>query len=126
MSLADRDDQNRQPLLVTAIESVTPAYKVTTRKCDSELRITECRIFVTEYSRICATHIDLDRFVGGASWRFDKVDAFRQEGRGFKSRSNRHSWTLDKSFTCVALRRVNSDTVSIVVIGSASQRLMWL
>jgi len=64
--LADRDDQNRQPLLVTAIESVTPAYKVTTRKCDSELRITECRIFVTEYSRICATHrpIDLDRFVG--------------------------------------------------------------
>jgi len=29
----------------------------------------------------------------------DRDDAFRSEGRGFESRSSRHVWTLDKSFT---------------------------
>jgi len=31
------------------------------------------------------------------------VEAFRPEGRGFKSRSNRHVGTLSKSLTCSCL-----------------------
>ena len=34
-----------------------------------------------------------------------KVDAFRQKGHGFNSRSSRHVGTLGKSFTHSSLRR---------------------
>jgi len=63
----------------------------------------------------------------GAWWSIGRVDAFPPEGCGFEYRSSRHVGTLGKSFhhlqLPVAPRRVNSDTVSIAVVGSASERL---
>ena len=62
-----------------------------------------------------------------ARWRIGRVDAFCPECRGFESCSSRHVGTLDKSFTYklpIALWRANSDTVSIVGVGSVSERLM--
>src|SRR6218665_2992411 len=41
----------------------------------------------------------------GAWWGFVRVDAFRPEGRGFESRSNRHVETLGKSFNRSSLWR---------------------
>ena len=46
------------------------------------------------------------------------------EGRGFESHSSRHTWDLGLVFHLqlpVALRRVNSDAVSIAVVGSSSE-----
>src|SRR6218665_3525031 len=58
---------------------------------------------------------------GWAWWRIGRDDAFRLESRGFESRSSRHVGTLGKPFTYmqlpVALRCVNSGTVSIAVVG---------
>ena len=58
----------------------------------------------------------------GAWWRIGWVNASELEGRGFESRSSRHVGTLGKSFTYSCLLRLGiSDTVSIAVIGSASE-----
>jgi len=62
-----------------------------------------------------------------AWWRIGRVEACRPEGRGLESR-----FSLARSEILqvlhlqlpVALRRVNSDTVSVAVVGSASERLM--
>jgi len=58
----------------------------------------------------------------GAWRRIGRVDAFRPEGRGFESRSSRQvgrdlGQVLHLQLP-VSLRRVNSDTVSIAVVGS--------
>ena len=49
-------------------------------------------------------------------------------GCGFESRSSRHVGTLHGQVLHlqlpVALRRVNSDTVPVAVVGSASERLV--
>ena len=57
-----------------------------------------------------------------------RVDPLRPEGHGFESRSSRHArrdlgQVLHLQFLA-ALRRVNSDTLSIAVVGSASERLV--
>ena len=52
------------------------------------------------------------------------VIAFGPEGRGFESHSSRHATDLGQVLHLqlpVALRRVNSDTVSIAVVVSASE-----
>ena len=41
----------------------------------------------------------------GARWLICRFGAFRQKGRGFEYRSNRHVGTLCKSFTRSCLRR---------------------
>ena len=60
----------------------------------------------------------------GAKWSIGGVDAFRPKGRGFESRSSRHVGQVIHSQLLVAFRRANSDTVSIPVVGSVSERLM--
>src|SRR6218665_2226697 len=54
-------------------------------------------------------------------WRIGKVDAFRPEDRGFESLFRLPRRDLGQVLHLhlpVALRRVNSDTVSIAVVGS--------
>src|SRR6218665_1778211 len=54
----------------------------------------------------------------GVWWLSGKFGALRPEGREFESHSSHHVGTLGKSFTRelpVALRRVNSDTVSVLL-----------
>jgi len=53
------------------------------------------------------------------------VDAYGQEGREFESRSRRHVSDLEQVLHLqlpVALRLANSDTVSIAVVGRASEK----
>ena len=62
--------------------------------------------------------------IRGVWWHIGCVDAFEPEGRGFESRSSRHArdlWQVLHLQLPVALRHVNSDRVSIAVVGSASE-----
>src|SRR6218665_867563 len=55
-----------------------------------------------------------------------RVDAFGPEGRGFESRSIRHARDLGHVLHLQlpeAIRRVNSDTVSIAVVGKAYRNI---
>ena len=60
----------------------------------------------------------------GAWWRIFRDDAIPPEGRGFESRSSRQVRQVLHLQVPVALRRVQSNTVSTAVVGSASERLM--
>src|SRR6218665_903870 len=62
-----------------------------------------------------------------AWWRIGRDDAFRPVGGGFEFCSSRLYMDLGQVLHLqlpVALRRVNFDTGSIVVVGRASERLM--
>src|SRR6218665_2758291 len=59
-----------------------------------------------------------------AWWHIGRVDAFGPGVRGFESHSSRHARYLGQVLHLqlpVAIRRVISDTVSIAVVGSASE-----
>ena len=68
--------------------------------------------------------IDYNAIQCEACWRIGRVDAFRPEGHGFEYRSSRHVGQVLHLQLPVALRRVNSDTLSIGVVGSVSVRFM--
>ena len=71
--------------------------------------------------------MNLAVYVYGVWWRIGGVDAFRPESPGFESHLNRSNSDLGQVLHLqlpIAFQHVNSDTVSIAVVGSTSERLM--
>ena len=61
-------------------------------------------------------------YICEAWWRIGRVDALRPEDRGFEARSSRHV-VLHLQLP-VVLQRVNFNTLSIAVVGIASERFI--
>ena len=81
-------------------------------------------VFLCVCMYLCIYYINIYIYIHGARWRIARVDAFRPEGAGFESRSSRHLGKVLHLQLPAAIRRVNSDTASIAVVGSISERLM--
>ena len=75
----------------------------------------------------------------GAWWLIGRIDAFRPEGRGFKSHSRRHAATLGKSFTrsCLwglglklrhsrPIRAVSGAALSSSELEEALKKIVWM
>ena len=86
-----------------------------------------CWAVVTRWSWLSFSRLHLDTYTHVPS--IGRVGAFRPEGREFESRSSRHVGTLGSrnpslTVACSVSACKLRHTVSIVVVGSASKRLM--